>query len=92
MRTALKTLVLIFAAASIAKGEPLPNGWSIRAYNGHSITFACYDEYGCRLDASEHLLIETEAKRICGKRKAAEFGGAWKQYNASNVLYLCLTD
>ena len=92
MRTALKTLVLIFAAASIAEGGPLPNGWSISAYNGHSITFSCYGEYGCSLDASEKLLIETEAKRICGRRKTAEFAGAWTQYSARNVLYLCLTD
>ena len=90
MRTVLNAFVLIFAVTSVAKGGPLPVFWSVSAYNGYSVTFSCYEKYVCRPDASESRLIQTEAQRICGRKKVAELAGAWEQYGASNMLYLCL--
>ena len=92
MRTTLKALALILLASGVANSGPLPTWWSVSAYNGYSVTFSCYSEWSCGTDASEDWQMQTEAQRICGRKKSAEFASAWSQYGASNRLFLCLSD
>lgn len=91
MRTTLMAIALTLLTSNLAKGGPLPVLWSVSAYNGYSVTFTCYYEY-CSTDWSEDRQMQTEAQRICGRKKSAELAGAWTQYGASNRLYLCLSE
>ncbi len=63
--------------------------YQVSAYNGYSVTITCYFEY-CSRDTADELLLLTEAQRICGRDKKAEFVGAHRQYGVSELLYLCL--